>query len=166
MTKSGKQYTDEDKARWHAQYEDLLARSVPQEAADALALALFTEGRGKQFSRRYRMIATLPVGESALRALKRCSRERYRAVVRRAEVWAADDYATYCAEKDGQLHTLDMRTFAAFKKLENGREWTPKESDLRQTEELYGLSDPKREAGIRRALAELDAKRAAEQPTK
>lgn len=154
-----KQYTDEDRARWQAAFDAQLELSLPEAEAKALALKIYREGRGVQVSRRYRMIATLPEGETGLKALKRCSPTHYKRVMASAERSARQDYATYCASKDGQMHELDMRTFAEFKKLENGETFQLKESDLRATEDPYGLSDPAREARIRLALLELDKAR-------
>lgn len=56
----------------------------------------------KQLSRKYRLVARLPVGMTGLDALRERSPERYADVMRRAEQWAADEYRQYvaCAHGD------------------------------------------------------------------
>src|SRR6188768_2010632 len=98
------------------------------------------------------MIATLPEGETALEALQRCNPAQHKRVTEAAEREAKRAYAIYCASKDGQMHELDLRTFAEFKKLESGETWKPREADFRQTDDPFGLGDPEREKRLRQAL--------------
>lgn len=156
---TARQYTDADRARWQAGFDSLLEQSLPESEAKALAASVYNGGRSKQVSRKSRMVATLPEGETAIEALKRCSPSQYKRVMAIAESWALDAYSTYCATNDGHMHTLDMRTFAEFKKLETGQEFKFREADLRNVEDLFGLSDPERERRLRNALLELDQQR-------
>lgn len=129
-------HTDEDRARWHAQYEALLEDSVPQEEADRIAADLHARG-GVQTSRKYRSVATLPFtpehlenmsqGMAQILAItmtshiQRLDPKRAAGLWDKFYSWAADDYRTYLAEKDGNAHILDLRTFEAFKRIERER---------------------------------------------
>jgi hypothetical protein len=131
-----KVHTDADRARWHAQYEALLEQSAPQEEADRVARELH-ERMGVQKSRRYRMVATLPESvasyvrprgehdrvdvELILAHIATVDIKRARELWNKFFEWAADDYRTYLAEKDDNMHTLDLRTFEAFKRIERER---------------------------------------------
>lgn len=68
----------------------------------------------KQVSRKYRLVARLPVGMTGIEALCERAPDRYARVMARAEQWAADDYRREVAHKHGDLFELTREEFAEF----------------------------------------------------
>lgn len=80
----------------------------------------------QQVSRKYRIVARLPVGMTGLDALRERSPERYADVMRRAEQWAADEYRRDVACRHGDYFELTVEEFNEFLEKTGRRAWTPK----------------------------------------
>lgn len=128
-----KQNTQADREVWQAQYEAALEASLPEEEAREIAEHLHSR-KAWQFSRKPRIVATLPEGKTALEALRSSAPSEYRRVMQQAESWARDAYGTYCAKRDGEEHKLDVRTFKIWKELQDGQFQTTI-TDLRNASE-------------------------------
>jgi hypothetical protein len=103
-----------------AAYDRLMAVSLPEEEAQALAAKLVARGF-EQRSNKYRMVAGLPEGETALQALNRLDPDKAHRLQAESLSWlesrARDHYMHVFAKREGNDVELDLRTFNAFKKL-------------------------------------------------
>ena len=97
-------------------YDILMAASVDEAEAQRLAETYVAEG-WEQTSNKYRSIARVPPGETALAALERVSPSEARHLRERLECLAADTYRRVYAQREGNQRDLDLRTFQAFKRL-------------------------------------------------
>lgn len=70
----------------------------------------------QQISRKYRLVARLPKGETGLEALKRVDLRSYLRIMNQAEHSAADTYRRMHAREEGNEIELDEKEFEAFRK--------------------------------------------------
>lgn len=70
----------------------------------------------RQTSRKYRMIARLPEGETGLEAIKRCSPKDYERIMKHAERMASSSYLIHFAEQEGNSQILSTEAFETFRK--------------------------------------------------
>ena len=69
----------------------------------------------QQTSRKYRHVARIPAGLTAIEAVRRHDPRQAERFLQMAEEWAASHYRTYYAERDGCHETLSEGEFAAFR---------------------------------------------------
>jgi hypothetical protein len=77
----------------------------------------------KQVSNKYRLVARMPEGKTALEALAEANPELHAVVMKRAEQWAHDDYLRFCAEKHGLQKELSVEEWAEYKKARQKLEY-------------------------------------------
>ncbi len=104
---------DSGEAEWLiSQGKELPEKREPQVMRDGKELVA---AGYKQRSRKYRLVAKLPDGETGLEALKRCNPSAFRNIMDFAEHKAADHYRAYNAQAEGNELELTAEEFKAFR---------------------------------------------------
>jgi hypothetical protein len=94
-------------------------RMVPFEleitAEDRARAAELRAGGYQQLSRKYRLVARVPAGMTAMDALRKYDPAAAARYLQMAEQWAAEHYRRYLASKNGHEEKLTPGEFAAFR---------------------------------------------------
>jgi hypothetical protein len=77
----------------------------------------------QQTSSRYRTVARLPPGKTAVEALRDCDPNAYKQIIKRIEQQCASAYRRLYAEKNGDQVELSLEEFAAFKAAGGETSW-------------------------------------------